>query len=58
MSPEHHALALTGPRLSELAPTLITEFQGNAIRRFAWRPKDRNFYLLIAQVNTHGVRSR
>ena len=40
VSPEHHALALTGSRLGELAPTLTTEFQDNAVRRFAWRPED------------------
>lgn len=40
VSPEHHALALTGSRLGELAPTLIIEFQDNAVRRFAWRPED------------------
>ena len=40
VSPEHHALALTGSRLGELAPTLTTEFQDNAVRRFAWRPDD------------------
>ncbi len=40
VSPEHHALALTGSRLGELAPTLTTEFQDNAARRFAWRPED------------------
>ena len=40
VSPEHHALALTGSRLGELAPTLTIEFQGNAVRRFAWRPED------------------
>ena len=39
VSPEHHALALTGSRLGELAPTLTTEFQDNAVRRFAWRRK-------------------
>ena len=39
-APEHHALALTGSRLGELAPTLTTEFQDNAVRRFAWRPDD------------------
>lgn len=40
VSPEHHALALTGSRLGELAPTLTIEFQDNAVRRFAWRPED------------------
>ena len=40
VSPEHHALALTGSRLGELAPTLTTEFQDNAARRFAWRPEN------------------
>lgn len=40
VSPEHHALALTGSRFGELAPTLTIEFQDNAVRRFAWRPKD------------------
>src|SRR5690606_32769399 len=40
VSPEHHALALTGSRLGELAPTLAFEFQDNAARRFAWRPED------------------
>ena len=40
VSPEHHALALTGSRLGELAPTLTIEFQDNAVRRFAWRPDD------------------
>lgn len=40
VSPEHHALALTGSRLGELAPTLTTEFQDNAVPRFAWRPED------------------
>lgn len=40
VSPEHPALALTGSRLDELAPTLTTEFQDNAVRRFAWRPDD------------------
>jgi len=40
VSPEHHALALTGSRLGELAPTLTTEFQDDAVRRFAWRPED------------------
>ena len=40
VSPEHHALALTGSRLDELAPTLTTEFQDNAVRRFAWLPED------------------
>ena len=40
VSPEHRALALTGSRLGELAPTLTTEFQDNAVRRFAWRPED------------------
>lgn len=40
VSPEHHALALTGSRLCELAPTLTIEFQDNAVRRFAWRPED------------------
>lgn len=40
VSPEHHALALTGSRLGELAPTLTPEFQDNAVRRFAWRPDD------------------
>jgi len=40
VSPEHHALALTGSRLGELAPTLTTESQDNAVRRFAWRPED------------------
>ena len=40
VSPEHHALALTGSRLGELAPTLTIEFQDNAARRFAWRPED------------------
>lgn len=39
VSPEHHALALTGSRLGELAPTLTIEFQDNAVRRFAWRPE-------------------
>lgn len=29
VSPEHYALALTGSRLGELAPTLTTEFQNN-----------------------------
>ena len=40
VSPEHHALALTGSRLGELAPTLTIEFQDYAVRRFAWRPED------------------
>lgn len=40
VSPEHYALALTGSRLGELAPTLTIEFQDNAARRFAWRPED------------------
>lgn len=40
VSPEHHALALMGSRLGELAPTLTTEFRDNAVRRFAWRPDD------------------
>ena len=40
VSPEHHALALTGSRLGELAPTLTTEFQDNAVRRFAWWLED------------------
>ena len=39
MSPEHHALALTGSRLGELAPTLTIEFQDNAVRRFTGRPQ-------------------
>lgn len=38
--PEHHALALTGSRLGELAPTLTIEFQDNAVRRFTRRPED------------------
>lgn len=40
VSPEHHALALTGSRLGELAPTLTIDFQDNAARRFAWSPED------------------
>lgn len=40
VSPEHHALALTGSRLGELAPTLTIDFQDNAARHFAWRPED------------------
>ena len=45
VSPEHHALALTGSRLGELAPTLTIEFQDNAVQRFAWRPEDGRFDL-------------
>ena len=40
VSPEHHAFALTGSRLGELAPTLTIEFQDHAVQRFAWRPED------------------
>ena len=45
VSPEHHALALTGSRLGELAPTLTTEFQDNAVRRFTGRPENGRFDL-------------
>lgn len=40
VSPEHHALALTGSRLGELAPTLTIEFQDNEVRRFTGRPQN------------------
>lgn len=49
VSPEHHALALTGSRLGELAPTLTTEFQDTPVRRFAWRPENGRFDLYPAE---------
>ena len=40
VSPERHALALTGSRVCELAPTLTIEFQDNVVRCFTCRPVD------------------
>lgn len=45
VSPEHHALALTGSRLGELAPTLTIELQDNAVRRLTGRPENGRFDL-------------